>query len=63
MYVKLKIFISLQEARIVWPKKLRLYSQVTLYRAQKLSDQMIGTGAPNENIVQKQLNIALLNVF
>ena len=39
------------------------YSNNMRYKSIQLLGSLLHTGAPNENIVQNHLNIALLNVF
>ena len=41
----------------------RIYNDMTLKKFGQLSQVLIISGAPKENIVQNHISIALLNVF
>ena len=55
--------IRSQRWKVYLPKGWVEPPTITLFQWRKLTETVYSSGAPNENIIQNDLNIALLNVF
>ena len=57
-FARIQLAINMQGAWHTWFKHM-----VKIFRSQPFFSATICSGAPNENIIQNHINIALLNAF